>query len=356
MKTKQLVNELKKDYPKSISIGGSGFKEAERLRTNIFAFDLTTGGGFPKGRISVLYGPESSLKTSLAMAAISQSQVEGKATAFIDVEAAYDNEWAECLGVDNSKLIYVSPDHAEEAVDLAEQLLYADDIGVVVLDSIAALITTKEVESSADKAAVGNAGLLASKFYRKATLAMSRAKKAGRFPVLLCINQIRYKIGVMYGNPETQPGGMAFKYASSLTIRLSAADEYEPKIHGTLPAFKTCKGVIKKNKIPILGRAFEFRLNLVDNDGYGMGKVDDRATVLHYAKEYELLKKTKTGYTFRHQEFKTQKELVKLWKDEPVFMEQSKKYLVDHSRKITYEAKYGTKSVQSDQAETTKQQ
>lgn len=304
-----VLKDINKQYGGGIVSEGVEIVDEERLPSSTFAFDLATGGGFPKGRISIVYGPESSLKTTMALRAIAQSQRENPnmKCVFIDVEVSYNPEWGASLGVDNEKLIYVLPDYAEQVVDIAEAFMYAEDVAIVVIDSLAALITTQEIDSSAEKANVGGSGLVVGKLYRKVTLALSRAKKEGRKPIFIAINQIRFKIGVMYGNPEVMPGGVAFLFASSLTIRMYGKDELDKKINAVLPAYKICTGIIKKWKVPICARTFEFKLATLPQKSKGLkvGDTDDWNTLVAYLKEYKLLVKTKKGWELEEVEFKT---------------------------------------------------
>jgi len=312
VKADDILKAIDKKYGVGVATKGVHLEEISRLPTGIFPFDLATGGGFPRGRISVVYGPESCLKTTILLLAIKQQQklFPELKSVLIDVEAAYDPEWGEKLGVDNDKLIYVIPDYAEQVVDIAEEFLYAEDVALVGIDSIAALITTHEIESSAEKANVGGSGLVVGKLYRKATLAMGKARKEGRKPILLAINQIRYKIGVLYGDPEVMPGGVAFKFAASLVVRLYGKDEFDKKISQALPAWKKTTGIIKKWKVPVVTRAFEFHMAMLpeSHPEFGIGGVDDWNTVSAWLKQLgELEQMEKGGWTLFNEKFPTLK-------------------------------------------------
>ena len=230
-KVKDIVKGINDEYGTSVAGEGVNWAEADRIPTGWFPFDLATGGGFPMGGVSIVYGPESSLKSTLALRAIAQCQIlkPHLKCAFLDLEGAYEPSWGKTLGVDNSKLVYALPDYAEQVVDITIALLEAEDIGIVVIDSLAAMAPENEVVSSAEKASVGGSGLIISKFCRKLTTAINQAKRQGRYPLVIAINQIRHKIGVMYGNPETMPGGFAFKFASKMTVRLYGKDVEDKK-------------------------------------------------------------------------------------------------------------------------------
>lgn len=294
-----ILNKVKKEYGNSVGLKASDVPATERVPTGIFPFDLATGGGFPVGRASIIFGPESSMKTTLALLAVAylQKTQPEKKCVFIDVEASYDPAWGAQLGINNEELVYIRPDYAEQAIDICEAFLYGDDVGIIVIDSLAALIPAKEVEDSAEKAIVGTAGLLISKFYRKATLALSKSRAEGRTPTLIAINQIRMKIGVLHGNPETMPGGQAFKFFSSLTIRLYGKNEVVKAVHPTLPTYKNVSGVIKKYKIPITNTNFEFKIGLVDSpaNNVSVGQCDDWNSFSNWLKKMGILHKVETG-------------------------------------------------------------
>jgi recombination protein RecA len=289
--------------------------QSSRIGTGVLEFDLATGGGFPEGRISIVYGPESSLKTTISLLAIAshQRKYPESVSAFIDVEGSYDAEYAANLGVDPERVVHVVPDYGEQVVDLCEKLLEAEDIGVIVLDSLAAMVPLKESEDGADKAQVGTQGLLIGKLYRKVTLGLNKARKEGRAPLFIAINQIRMKIGVMYGNPETMPGGVAFKFASSLTVRLYGKDEMDKAVHPALPAYKVVTGQIQKTKVKTLAKAFEFRFPLVTNEDAGVffGKPDSWPLLKRYLTELGHLGKIEGKNTWQLfcEEFPTQKAI-----------------------------------------------
>ena len=305
---KDVLTGMQKAYGVNVVGVGVNLDNPTRVPTGIFPFDLATGGGFPRGSISVPYGPESSLKTTLALKAVAMHQkiYPDQACVFVDAEASYNAEWGATLGVDNDSLVYVLPDTAEQVVDMVEGFLYASDCGIVVVDSLAALISSAEIENSAEKAVVGGAGLVVGKLYRKATLALNRARKEGRAPTLIAINQVRHKIGVMHGDPETMPGGWAFKFASAMTVRLYGKDEIDKKVNPVLPAWKVCSGVIKKWKVPIAARNFTFKMATLEREGYRVGDAYDWPTVSAYLKHQGHLEKAeKKGWVCLGQEYAT---------------------------------------------------
>lgn len=309
-----VLKEVEKQYGKNVASKGITLPAVDRIPTGIFPFDLASGGGFPTGRASIVFGPESSLKTTLALRAIAtcQSYWPDKKAVFIDLENSYDPTWGAIQGVDNEAMIYVLPDYAEQAIDIIEAFMYADDVSVIVVDSLAAMIPANEADSSAEKASVGGAGLLISKFYRKATLALSKARKMGRMPTLICINQVRFKIGVMYGDPETMPGGQAFKFFSSMTVRLYGKDIMDKTVHKAMPTFKHCTGVIRKWKVPVNSKSFEFDMGVIEAPTHGvyLGEVDDWKVMQSYLKKFGLLAKgEKAGWTLNGVSYKNLNEV-----------------------------------------------
>ncbi len=333
---KKTTNTLVQDYtkqfgPAALSLGVSYYDDG-RIPTGIFPFDLSSAGGFPKGRVSVVYGQESSMKTTVALCAIREAQAAGMTAAFVDAENSLDPSWAKSIGVDVDSLLYAVPEYAEQAIDMTIGLLEAEDIDLVVLDSIAALVSTQEIQKSAEEFTPGVSGRNAGVLYRKATAALARQRREERFPALICINQIRYKIGVLMGNPETQPGGQAFKFASAMTVRVRGVDVMEEKVHPSMPYAKTVVGVIQKHKVPINARGFEFvmpNMNLPEH-GIVKGQVDAWKTIKALASKLGLLEQTKAGWQFMGEDlYKTQNEYRVRLRTDPAYRKAVEGRLVD---------------------------
>lgn len=323
-----LIKQFHKAYKKDLTKIDDD--DPPRIPTGFFAFDLASGGGFPAGRTSVVFGPESAMKSSLCLRAVGHAQrMWPKLTCvYVDVEGSYSRDWAGKMGVDSDKLVVLVPETAEQMVDTVEQFLYADDIGVVVVDSLAALVTNKELESSAQDFQVGTAGLMINKFYRKTTraLAQRRSTPGEARPTLLCINQIRFKIGVTHGNPETMPGGPSFNYASSLTVRLYGKDEMDAEVSKTMPAFKKISVILKKWKVPVVQKNAEFMVALLPNPKFKLevGQSYDLSTIFTYLKSLSMLVKGKEGWDLKLapmdvREFKTQEEIKSRLISDPEF-------------------------------------
>lgn len=297
------VSELMGAVNKSAKkvIGGVGLKisDPERLPSGNFAIDLAMGGGIPMGRCTVVFGPEASMKTTLCLKLIAQHQklFPERTCVFIDVEGHLSHTWAEVFGVKWDKLLYIRPDSAEQVVNMMEGMMVAEDIGLIVLDSIAAMISQKELDQDAETANVGTSGLVANKLYRKMSHAFNEASRTKVVPTVILINQIRYKIGVMFGDPETMPGGPAFKFISSMTLRVSGFDEVAKK-GDKLPTYKKISVVVKKHKVPILSKNCEYMIALKDIPELNLklGESYSWNTVLLYMKKLELLVQVKDGW------------------------------------------------------------
>jgi recombination protein RecA len=304
-----LLTTFKKDMGDGIGSFGGALIDRERIPTGIFELDLAIGGGLPRGKVSIVYGPESSGKTNAVLLAIANHQKlwPDLTCAIVDLEHAFDPEWAKLLGVDTDKLMIVQPDYAEQAVDIVESLLMADDCGLVAMDSLAALVTTSELDSSADKAVVGGAALVIGKLYRKTTHALQQASKAGRFPTLVYVNQITHKIGVMFGDPETTPGGNKPRFQSSMTIRLYGKNKIIKEVSSTMPVVKETTFIIRKWKAPIKFASGAYELVMMAHNGLQPGMSDDFGTVAEYLKTWGDFKKVEKGqgWLIHGEEYKT---------------------------------------------------
>lgn len=247
----EIMAKMQKEYGQSSAKKGNDqYVDTPRLPTGIFPLDLASGGGFPMGRVSLVYGPESSGKTNITLKAIGQGQIKfpDKVAVFVDAEGSYDPDWATLMGVDTSRLIVMSPEYAEQAVDMVEGFLYAKDVFAVVLDSVAALTTQNEVESSAEKAAVGGASAVVGKMFRKATVSFNRMRNQGLMPpAFIGINQIRHKIGVMFGNPECLHADTLVNFVDGRSIPIRKV--VEEKIDAPIWAFNEDSGEFFESRI-----------------------------------------------------------------------------------------------------------
>jgi recombination protein RecA len=319
------ADELLKKFTKEMGDGvvnkGVEVKDIARIPTGIFPLDLALRGGIPRGRITITYGNESSCKTGLSYLVMAQVQREGKRAVYVDLEHSLDPTWAIQYGLNMDELIVVNPQFAEQAVDIIEGFLYADDVGIVVVDSLAAMTTDNEIASSAEKMNVGGASYIIGKMVRKAVIALAAAAKKGNYPSLFCINQIRNKIGVLYGSSDTMPGGNSLRFASSLTIKLYGKDEIVKEVSPDIPTFKLITGSIQKAKMPIMAKAFEYSLTMLPHGNLKVGQAPTWNFVASYCKNAGAMTQAGQGKPWKllGKEGSTQKELKAFYEIDQVY-------------------------------------
>jgi recombination protein RecA len=230
-----------------ITLGSTNVQKWPCIPTGAATLDNILGiGGLPRGRIVEIYGPESSGKSTIALTVITEAQKMGLKCAYIDAEHALDPIYMTALGVDLDKLIFSQPDYGEQALEIVDRLVRSGEVGVVVIDSVASLIPKAELEGEMESAQMGLQARLMAKAMRKLVSAASETKT-----LLLFINQLRNKIGVMFGNPETTPGGMALKYAASVRIDLRKKEDLKDK-SGEAIGIKVKAKIIKNRMAPPL--------------------------------------------------------------------------------------------------------
>lgn len=230
-----------------ITLGSTNVEKWPSIPTGAPTLDRILGiGGLPRGRIVEIYGPESSGKSTIALTVVTEAQKMGLKCAYVDAEHALDPIYMNALGVDLDKLIFSQPDYGEQALEIVDRLVRSGEVGVVVIDSVASLIPKAELEGEMESAQMGLQARLMAKAMRKLVSAASETKT-----LLLFINQLRNKIGIMFGNPETTPGGMALKYAASVRIDLRKKEDLKDK-SGEAVGIKVKAKVIKNKMAPPL--------------------------------------------------------------------------------------------------------
>lgn len=228
-------------------LGKANVEKWPSIPTGAPTLDKILGiGGLPRGRIVEIYGPESSGKSTIALTVITEAQKMGLKCAYIDAEHALDPIYMQALGVDLDKLIFSQPDYGEQALEIVDRLVRTGEVGVIVIDSVASLIPKAELEGEMESAQMGLQARLMAKAMRKLVSAASETKT-----LLLFINQLRSKIGIMFGNPETTPGGMALKYAASVRIDLRKKEDLKDKA-GDAIGIKVKAKIIKNKMAPPL--------------------------------------------------------------------------------------------------------
>ena len=331
--TSEILKKIQKEHGTSVvQKGVTSFADTIRIPTGVFPVDLAMGGGFPMGRVSIVYGPESSNKTNIVLCAIAQGQqmFPDKNAVLVDAESVFDPKWAVRFGIDLNRLIVVQPDYAEQAVDFLESFLYAEDVFMVALDSIAALVTANEVESTAEKASVGGPSLIVGKLFKKTVVSFNRMRNQGMMPpAFIAINQIRTKIGVMYGNPETMPGGFAPKFASSMTLRVYGKNIVDKKVNATMPCQKEVSVVLQKWKVPIVADHAVYTMNMIDSPHGAVGTCNDWNTVQSYLKELDYLSKgEKAGWVMFEDPYKTLEDCKQKLYGDPAMLRDAKQTII----------------------------
>lgn len=305
------LKQIEKKYGAGavMRLGQTKTLNVDAIPTGSLTLDMALGiGGVPRGRIVEIYGPESSGKTTVALSVIAQAQKLDGEAAFIDVEHALDPEYAKALGVDIDNLLVSQPDSGEQALEIAEALIRSGAIDVIVLDSIAAMTTRAEIDGEMGDLHVGQLARLMSQAMRKLTAAISKSNCVAIF-----INQIREKIGVMYGNPETTPGGRALKFYSSVRIEVRKGEAIKEGSN-IIGASTRCKVV--KNKVAPPFKEAEFDMM------YGQG-ISRTGELLDLAVELDIIKKGGSWFSYNDQKLGQGRDNVKeLLKNDPELMKE----------------------------------
>ncbi len=294
------LNKIHKDYGDGaiMKMGEGYIVKVDAIPTGALALDVALGiGGVPRGRVVEIFGPESSGKTTLTLNIIANAQKMGGEAAFIDAEHAFDPTYAKNIGVNLDKLLISQPDNGEQALEIAETLVRSNAIDVIVIDSVAALTPRKEIEGEMGDSHVGLQARLMSQALRKLTSAISKSKTC-----VIFINQIRMKIGVMYGNPETTTGGNALKFYSSVRIdvrRIASLKKGEEVVGNRV------RGKVVKNKLAPPFRESEF--DIMFDEG-----ISRSSSIIDVGEEVGVIKKSGTWLAFGEEKIGQGKENARL--------------------------------------------
>lgn len=307
-----VLEKMDKTYGKGtvMKMGDSAVEEVEVIPSGSLGLDIALGvGGYPKGRVIEIYGPESSGKTTLTMHAIAEAQKQGGIAAFIDAEHAFDAIYAKKLGIDVENLIISQPDNGEQALEIADNLIRSGAIDIVVIDSVAALTPKAEIEGEMGDSKMGLHARLMSQALRKLTATISRTKCT-----VIFINQLREKIGVMFGNPETTTGGNALKFYAS--VRIDIRRSGSPIKVGDDAVGNRVKVKIVKNKVAPPFKNTEFDIMY----GEGISKVGE---ILDLGVDYDIVKKSGSWFSYGDTKLGQGRDAVKdLLKDNPELLEE----------------------------------
>jgi recombination protein RecA len=312
-----IIDKIDKTYGKGtiMKMGDNAVVPAEAISTGSITLDLALGiGGFPKGRIIEIYGPESSGKTTLAIHAIAQAQKAGGIAAFIDAEHAFDRYYAEKLGVDIENLLISQPDNGEQALEIADNLIRSGAIDLIVIDSVAALTPKSEIEGEMGDSKMGLHARLMSQALRKLTANISRTGSTCIF-----INQLREKIGVMFGNPETTTGGNALKFYASVRLDIRRSSQIKD---GDAVIGNRTKVKVVKNKMASPFRTAEFDIIY----GEGISKIGE---IIDLGVDNNIIKKSGSWFSYDETKLGQGRDAVKtLLLDNPELAEEIEQKII----------------------------
>ena len=318
------LDKLDKTYGKGsvMKLGDEAIEEIESIPSGSIGLDIALGvGGYPKGRVVEIYGPEASGKTTLTLHAIAECQKKGGIAAFIDAEHAFDRFYAEKLGVDIGELIISQPDHGEQALEIVDNLIRSGAIDIVVIDSVAALTPKSEIEGEMGDSKMGLHARLMSQALRKLTASISKTNCTVFF-----INQLREKIGVMFGNPETTTGGNALKFYASVRIDIRRSTQIKDA-NAQVLGNKTRVKVIK-NKVAPPFKTTEFDIIY----GEGISKIGE---IIDLGILNEIIKKSGSWFSYGETKLGQGRDGVKiLLNDNPDLMEELENKIMNSIKKI----------------------
>lgn len=334
------ISQIEKQFGKGavMKLGEAKTMNVDHISTGSLGLDMALGiGGVPRGRIVEIYGPESSGKTTVALQIVAEAQKGGGEAAFIDVEHALDPVYAKALGVDIDSLLVSQPDTGEQALEIMEALIRSGAIDVIVLDSVAAMVTRAEIDGEMGSNHVGLQARLMSQALRKLTSVVSKSQCVAIF-----INQVREKIGVMYGNPETTPGGRALKFYSSVRIEVRKGEAIK---QGSEIVGNKTKCKIVKNKVAPPFKEVVFDIMY----GEGVSRIGE---IIDFAVDLDIIKKSGAWFSYNGERIGQGRDKVKaLLKENTALCEEIAQKIRDHQKEALDAASKTVRETPADTAE-----
>ncbi len=317
--------QIEKQFGKGavMKLGQNASLNVEAISTGSLTLDIALGiGGVPRGRIIEIYGPESSGKTTVALHVVAEAQKKGGTAAFIDVEHALDPQYAKALGVDIDSLLVSQPDMGEQALEIAEALVRSNAIDVIVIDSVAAMVPRAEIEGEMGDSHVGLQARLMSQALRKLTGVISKSNCVAIF-----INQLREKVGVVYGNPEVTPGGRALKFYSSVRIEIRRQEQLK---NGSEVIGNRTKAKVVKNKVAPPFKEGEFDIM------YGQG-ISREGELVDLAAALDIINKSGAWFSYNGERLGQGRDNVKnLLRENPALMKEIEEKVMARANEISY--------------------
>lgn len=315
----KVIGEYNKKNEGTIVPLSQGHASVIRFSTGSFSLDVAMGGGLPEGCVIEYYGEESTGKSLGALKSIKAVQENGKKAVYIDLEGSITLEWAVSVGINPDMLYIVRPKTAEQALQMVEDLTATGEVGLIVVDSVAALVPAVESENDIEKQQMGTAAKLMSKHLRRLTAILQpdnlKDKSAYNKTSIIYINQTREKIGVMFGSPKTTPGGKALKFYSAVRVEFRKGETYRDKLKNIVG--QEIKFIIKKNKTYKPGQVGQFAF-------YYDGRIDNEASIVQYAIVYDLIKQGGAWFYFGDEKYQGKDNLISFLKTKPKVLKKLK--------------------------------